>query len=188
MSGAISNQPVLAIIGPSGSGKSTILHRLVEDGLLHINPTWTDRPPRHDEPEVEHVFVSPKELDDLAAKGFFVHEPTSLFGLPYRYAMPKVNFDSTAIPTVMMRSSVLKLLTHYYPNTIIYQIEARKDLVESNLKNRVATGDSLGSRFKDYSAEIKAGRQIANKVFVNQNLDQTITHIKRALMSDFHIA
>jgi hypothetical protein len=97
--------PVLLFIAPSGTGKSTIVRRLVKDGLVELTPTWTDRPARDGEEELEHVIVTSDELDRKAAEGYFAHEPIYLFNLPYRYASPKIPVPKVNAPATPPRDS-----------------------------------------------------------------------------------
>ena len=58
---------VVAIFGPTGCGKSTYKDHLAQRGWRHIK-SYTTRPPRAFE-ESEYHFVSPKEYNDLFARG-----------------------------------------------------------------------------------------------------------------------
>jgi guanylate kinase len=80
--------PLVVFIGPSGAGKSTAVRLLAERGLIALTPTWTDRPPRLGEAEIEHKFISSEEFDQKVRQGFFIHPPLTFFGVPYRYATP----------------------------------------------------------------------------------------------------
>jgi guanylate kinase len=178
---------VLVFIGPSGVGKSTIVRSLVGTGALELTRTWTDREPRAGENEIEHEFVSPVEFDELTRKGFFAHEPITLFGLPYRYAMPWILQPApNKIPGVMSRVMALKTLNQLYPNRLIYQIEAPKDLVAERLLARHSHGVPLGSRLRDYESEIKAGRRIAHRIFTNiDSLESLLAKMLTAISQDF---
>jgi guanylate kinase len=177
--------PILAIIGPSGAGKSTIVERLVEKGILEITPTWTDRPPRGSEKELEHVFVAPGELDQKVNEGYFAHDPIRLFNLPHRYASPKIAAPkSNKVPCVMVRAAVMPLVDKLYPNRIVYQIEAPKDVVKSRLQSR--NEQELGRRFTDYQQEINRGREYAKRTFINNgNLETIVDEIIAALKIEF---
>jgi len=117
--------PILVIIGPSGAGKSTLIRKLFEDNIIKINPTWTTRPKRIEDSDlgIEHKFVTESEFDKKSSENYFLEE-VSLFGLPYRYGLPKI-FKSTPnkISLVMLRANLLHLFSKHYDNFIVYQIE-----------------------------------------------------------------
>jgi guanylate kinase len=178
---------VLVIIGPSGVGKSAIVRELVDIDLIDLTPTWTDRPPRSEENELEHAFVTSERFDQLVEEDFFSHPPLTFFNLPYRYAVPKLRMprpDQT--PAVMARISARPLIDKLYPNRIFYQIEAPYKLVASRLEERAQTGDQLGSRLTDYDIEISQGREVARRTFMNDGpLSSVLRQIIDAISEDF---
>ena len=180
--------PVLIIIGPSGVGKSTIVQKLIASKTIELTPTWTDRPPRTGEIELEHVFVSSKELDQKVKEDYFAHPPIKLFGLPYRYASPKIaQPEPGKIPTVMCRVMAMDLVDRLCPNRIVYQIEASENLVKQRLEARMAQNVVLGTRLSGYKTEIEQGRFCAKRIFMNDgDPDKVIKSIEEALRLDFH--
>jgi guanylate kinase len=179
--------PVLVFIGPSGVGKSTIVRELVGRSLIDLTPTWTDRPPRPEEAELEHTFISPEQFDKLIEEDFFGHPPLTFFNLPYRYATPKLRLPpSNQVPAVMARISARPLIDKLYPNRLFYQIEAPYTLVASRLEKRAQAGDQLGSRLTDYDAEVTQGRNVAQRIFMNDGaLKAIISQIIIAINEDF---
>ncbi len=174
---------VLAIIGPSGCGKTTILKQLNQEGLVYVNPTYTERPKREGEESLEHEFVTPEEFNRLEESGFFI-KVIQAFGLKYRYGVPHLKGEGNKIPLLMLRAAYLPLLFKYYPDNVIYQIEAPISLARRWVKKR---GDKeLGTRLEQFQAEIESGRKHANRVFVNDGeLTDCIDAIKKALKADF---
>ena len=178
---------ILVIIGPSGAGKTTVIKRLFDDGLIVLTPSWTTRPPRPGEAElgIEHYFTSEEEFDEKLAHNFFL-ETVSMFGLPYRYGLPKVK--SAKLPKVslvMLRASLINLFDKHYSNYIIYQIEDNLSNVEKRLFDRKEKGEALGTRLDDYHKEVELGRKLANRVFVNTSIDNLYEKIKKAISLDF---
>jgi len=179
--------PTLAIIGPSGAGKSSVIRQLYDEGLIHVNPTWTTRPPRPGEVEesLEHLFVTPEEFKEKESAGFFL-EAVEMFGLPFRYGLPPIKKSEPGRPSlVMLRASLVPLFNKYFPNHIIYQIEDDVTRIQERLEARQKHGEDLGSRLSDYEREVEAGRKIADRVFVNKDLDTLAKDIKQALLEDF---
>ncbi|HET7673087.1 MAG TPA: hypothetical protein VFK11_01060 [Candidatus Saccharimonadales bacterium] len=181
------SQPLLVIIGPSGTGKTTVISRLAARKILEVAPSWTTRPKRYDEDDntIEHVFCDEEEFNRAKEKGFFV-ETVKPFGLPYEYGLPRIKTPSGgAIPAVMLRAPLIVRLLPHYDNPVIYQIEADKDRVKEALEKRAVAGSEPGTRLKDYEAELKLGRKLAGKIFINEDLDETVEQIARELVKDF---
>lgn len=176
---------VLGIIGPSGCGKTTILKQLYEDGLVYVNPTYTERPRRKGEQELEHKFVTAEEFDSLERSDFFI-KVIKAFGLDYRYGVPKLKEEKGKVSVVMLRAQLSPLLLKYYPDNVIYQIEAPLAVAREWMENR---GDSeVGTRMDGFDKEIKQGREFANRIFINKG-DSTVSakEVKEALKADFSV-
>jgi guanylate kinase len=182
------NNPILAIIGPSGVGKSTIIRQLYDKGLIHINPTWTTRPPRPNEESegIEHKFVSENEFNNKQAEGYFL-EVVEMFGLPYRYGVPKFKLSTrNKISLVMLRASLIPLLNKHYTNYTIYQIEDEIQKVRERLLARQKHGEDMGTRLEDYEKEVQAGKKLAKRTFVNnKSARQIAEQIGKAMLEDF---
>ena len=177
---------VLVIIGPSGTGKSSVVGKLVDKGVVEITPSWTTRPPRHSESanNFEHQFVSKAEFKRKEEQGYFL-DTVELFGLPYEYGMPKVNFETAKVPLIMLRAPLVSLLKKYYPDHIVYQIETPYEEVKKRLETREFLGDKIGSRLDQFNEELDLGRQLADKIFINENIQETSDAIQISIKEDF---
>jgi guanylate kinase len=179
--------PVLAIIGPSGSGKSSLVRELHRRNLVHVWPTWTTRPPRDDERggSLEHRFVDDAEFDALAREGFFI-ETVCMFGLPYRYGLPKLEPHTDGRPTVVMvRAPLVDRLRAHVPVRCIYQIEADPLLVSRRLHARGSGAADTGARIADNEMEIAIGRRVADRTFNNnRSIQRLADHVAAALVID----
>ncbi len=171
---------MLVIIGPSGGGKSTVVRALVREGVLRVHPTYTTRPRRADEAHgsAEHRFVSERQFDHLARRGFFA-DTVSLFGLPYRYGLPPLRPAADgAIDTVMLRAPLVARFAAAVPAHVVYQIEDRPDRVVARLASRNSGHHDLEARLHDNRREVEAGRRIAHRVFLN---DGSLTALAAAV-------
>ncbi len=180
-----SSAPLLIFIGPSGTGKSTIIQELIETNVIELTPTWTDRPRRDGEAEIEHVFVTPQVLNKKFKEEYFAHPPIQLFGLPYKYAAPKIPIPKPGkIPSLMSRVMAMPLSDRLYPNRIVYQIEAPKKVANARLMERQDL--NFGTRISDYDKEISQGREFATRIFVNDgDLHKVVDEIITAIGNDF---
>lgn len=179
---------LLVIIGPSGSGKSTLVRRLVADRLLQITPTWTTRPPRPNEAKdsIEHCFVSQAVFARQKARGLFI-DTGEMPGLPFQYGLPKVVWPTDGkVPAIIIRASSLAKLPQHFHRYIIYHIEDTLEQTTKRLLARGQHGEAHQARLDNYSQEVAAGRQLADRVFHNtNNLEHVVRQIKTALVQDF---
>lgn len=179
----------LVIIGPSGVGKTSLVRALRDKGLVHPMPSWTTRPPRPDEQDeqIDHIFVDEEEFERRAKEGFFLEE-VALFGLPYRYGLPSIDFASApkAVPVILLRAPLVPLLRKHYSNYIVYQLEDTYAKVVERLHDREKNGEHSGERLKMYEKEIAAGRNIADKVIVNgDDFLAVVAQAESAILQDF---
>lgn len=182
------NQPILIVVGPSATGKTSAIEILHNKGIIEVTPTWTTRPRRSDEDKrtVEHRFVDNEKFDDLLEEGFFL-ETSTMFGLDYRYGLPKVAipYEAHSVPTIMLRSSLLDRAYVYFKNNKVYHIEDSFDHVYERLQARKAEGEKLGTRLQDYQKEVKDGRRLADRVFINRGIEDMVEEIEQAIKEDF---
>lgn len=182
------NRRVLIIIGPSASGKSTIVSNLLERNRICLTPTWTTRPRRHNETgdRFDHRFVSDEEFDQRLANGFF-YETVTLFDLPYRYGLPRIDFATVqGIPTIMLRSFLLELAQTHIDDFIVYQIERPYKDVQTHMHERANIDGEIGDRLARYRQERQQGHDHAGRIIVNDGgIDTAIKQFDRFLTADF---
>jgi guanylate kinase len=178
--------PLLIVIGPSASGKSTAVRELHQRGIVHVHPTWTTRPRRHDESagSLEHRFVTDAVFDELEAAGFFLGTVV-LPGLPYRYALPQVTLtDDGPIHTVMARAPFIDLFSAHFPDRLVYEIDDTFDRARQRLIERGSDAPEIEARLAGHRAEVEAGRQFASRAFVNAG---TLDDLVGAITASLHI-
>jgi ribose 1,5-bisphosphokinase PhnN len=179
---------LLVFIGPSGSGKSTIARALHARGVIEVTPTWTTRPRRDDEESrtIEHRFVDDEEFTHLEQNGFF-HDVVSMFGLPYRYGLPRVESPGgSRIPAVIVRAPLVQSLSLHYPDRVVYQIETVRDRARDRIESRSPADLDGGTRFNGWKRELALGRLAASRVFeTGGSARATVADIRRAIIEDF---
>jgi guanylate kinase len=179
------HSPVLVVIGPSGSGKSTVVRRLVDRGLITVHPTWTTRHRRPDEAAgwVEHAFCDDAEFDRRERDGFFVRTAQP-FGLPYRYGLPRITPGAAGHrrDCVMLRAPFVAAFAALVPDIVVFQIEAGAAEVAARLRRRGEGEPELRARLIAYHDEVRTGRQLADRIFVNDGcLDTVVAAVSGAL-------
>jgi guanylate kinase len=178
----------LIVIGPSGAGKSSVVRELHRRHVVLVQPTWTTRPPRHDETEgsLEHRFVSDAEFEELLRAGFF-GQTGSISGLPHRYGLPAfIPHDDGPLDTVILRASYVDQVTRLVPGSVVYQIRDRGDRIARRIRARGCPPAELASRVWDNIAEARSGRLVAHRTFVNHgSLEQLVDKVTDAIAIDF---
>jgi guanylate kinase len=178
---------VVVVIGPSGGGKSSVLRALYAEGLVSVHPTWTTRPPRPDERHgcLEHRFVAQHSFDSLCLRGFFIGTATP-FGLPYRYGLPPLRRAAGGPADVVALRAVLAAgWTEQIGPVVVYQIEADPERASERLRRRGCGDHETSARLADNLLEVEAGRQVADRVFVNDgSLPDLVDSVIRALRCD----
>jgi len=181
---------LLVIIGPSGAGKSSVIEKLQKKGLVAVTPSWTTRPMRSEESvsAIEHHFVGKDEFRKKKDEGFFL-ETVQMFGLPYEYGLPKITKSKNSqVPLIMLRSILIPLLSKYYSNFTVYQIEDDEQKIKQRLLKREAAGHNMGTRLSDYEKEVASGRKIASRVFTNDSSIEGLSRLlEKAIKEDFKI-
>lgn len=181
----------LVLIGPSGSGKSSVVRALQSRGVVRVHPTWTTRSRRADEVDgsVEHRFVSHPKFERLAANGFFLHT-VQLFGLADWYGLPPIEWSGDGVvDAVMLRAPLVARFAQDYPDHVVYQVEASRDVMVERLGARGYGPDELRARLADNERECVAGHALAFRRFRNDGaLAVVVDEVAAAVADDFATA
>jgi guanylate kinase len=179
---------VLVIIGPSGSGKSTLIRELHRREIVEVMPSWTTRPRREDESggDFDHRFVTDEEFSKLHDDGYFL-EAIDMFG--FRYGLPAVTPpQNNRIPAILVRASLLGLVSIHFPNHVIYQIESSLEAVSQRLEARQIPRSEREGRLRGYADELALGRQICHRRFdTSDQLAEVTDAVERAIAEDFQL-
>lgn len=179
---------VLVVIGPSGSGKSSVVRALERRGVLRVTPSWTTRPRRPDEMHgsVEHRFVDDARFTELEERGFFL-EVVTMFGLPHRYGLPRVEGgQGPGVPAIMARASLMGLVATHFPRRVVYHVEDTEQRARQRLVERGASAREIEGRMGEFTTECRRGRSSAHRVFVNEGpLDDLVGAVERSMREDF---
>jgi guanylate kinase len=167
---------IVIVSGPGGVGKGTVVARLLEmDPSLWLSRSWTTRARRPGESADAYVFVDRPAFEDrIAANGFlewteFLGE---LYGTPVladadsgpdgpRDALLEIELDGAQQIKRRHPDAVLVLVVAPGPDHQEARLRARGD-DEASVRRRLAVG----------ATEEQLGRQLADYVIVNDDVDR----------------
>lgn len=178
------HDPLLVIIGPSGSGKSRLVRMLEEQNLVRLTPSYTTRPARNDT-NIDHVYIDESKFRALNQQGFFI-ETVSMFGQPYHYGLPKIEWYDARVPVVVLRAQLLGLVDKHYSNAIIYHIESSFDISQQRMAQRGQTQEDINTRMNYHALECEQGRKFAHRVIINDgSIDEAYATLSGYILEDF---
>jgi guanylate kinase len=176
---------IVVVSGPGGVGKGTIVQALVErDPSLWLSRSWTTRPRRTNEPVDAYVFATSDEFEERIAAGGFV-EWTEFLGNYYGTPSP----DPAAVGG---RDIVLEIeldgaqqVKRLRPEAVlIFVLPPSRSEQERRLRGRGDPGDKVLARLRKAELEEPVGREIADFVIVNDDLDRTVDELQSIIEAE----
>lgn len=165
--------------GPGGVGKGTIVDALVDrDPGLNLSRSWTTRAQRPGEADDAYVFTTPAAFEERIAAGGFL-EWTEFLGNYYGTPVPEVDADGR---DASGRDLVLEIevdgaqqVKQRYPEAIlIFLLRPSREEQERRLRGRGDPNDKVLARLRKAETEEPVGRDLADHVVVNDDLEQTV--------------
>ncbi len=167
---------IIVVSGPGGVGKGTIVDALVRrDPDLWLSRSWTTRRQRQGEAEDAYVFVSSEAFEEhIEADGFL--EWTEFLGNYYGTPRPD-HIDAAGAPDIVLEIELdgAQQVKRQYPQAIlIFVLPPSREEQERRLRNRGDPGDKVQARLRKAEIEEPVGREQADYVVVNDDLDRTV--------------
>jgi guanylate kinase len=164
---------IIVVSGPGGVGKGTIVDALVKrDAGLWLSRSWTTRERRPSEAPDAYVFTDTATFERRIAEGGFL-EWTEFLGNYYGSPLPDAAPDEDVVLEIEVDGA--QQVKQVFPDAmLIFVLPPSREEQERRLRGRGDPGDKVLARLKKAEVEEPIGRDLADHVVVNDDLDDTI--------------
>jgi guanylate kinase len=164
---------IIVVSGPGGVGKGTIVDELVRrDPRLWLSRSWTTRERRPSESDDAYVFTDTAAFEQRIADGGFL-EWTEFLGNYYGSPMPEPGADQDVVLEIEV-DGAQQVKRHHPDAVLLFVLPPSRDEQERRLRGRGDPGDKVLARLKKAEVEEPIGRELADHVVVNDDLDRTV--------------
>ena len=167
---------IIVVSGPGGVGKGTIVDALVQrDPDLWLSRSWTTRPRRPGERGDAYVFTSPEAFEERITAGGFL-EWTEFLGNYYGTPRPEqLNATDSSDIVLEIELDGAQQVKRQYPQAVmIFVLPPSREEQERRLRGRGDAGDKVLARLRKAEFEEPIGRDEADHLVVNDDLDRTV--------------
>jgi guanylate kinase len=169
---------IVIVAGAGGVGKGTVVSRLLElDPSLWLSKSWTTRARRPGEPADAYEFVDRQAFQDRIADGGFV-EWTEFSGTGQLYGTPTLDAPDGRGVVLEIELDGAQQIRRRYPDAVLILIvpPTAADR-EERLRARGDDEASMRRRLDVGREEERLGRQIADYVVVNDDVDRAAREV-----------
>jgi guanylate kinase len=167
---------IIVVSGPGGVGKGTIVDALVgRDPRLWLSRSWTTRPQRPGEPDSAYVFTDRAAFERRIAEGGFL-EWTEFLGNYYGTPLPEPTPGADVVLEIEVDGA--RQVKAVRPDALlIFVLPPTRDEQERRLRGRGDDPAKVVARLQKAEDEEPIGRDLADHVVVNDDLDDTIAEM-----------
>ena len=164
---------IIVVSGPGGVGKGTIVDALVKrDPQLWLSRSWTTRERRPSESEDAYVFTKSEDFEQRISEGGFL-EWTEFLGNYYGTPTPDAGDDRDIVLEIEVDGA--QQVKRIAPDAmLIFVLPPSREEQERRLRGRGDQDHKVLARLKKAEEEEPVGRELADHVVVNDDLDDTI--------------
>jgi guanylate kinase len=169
---------LFVILGPGGVGKGTLVQRLVErDPRLWLSRSWTTRARRPGEPADAYVFVDRDTFEAHELQGGFVE--TNRFAANGRwYGTPWPDEEAGQDVVLEIDVNGARQVKERFPDAkLLLVVPPTSEELERRLRGRGDDDEHVQRRLALAEIEVREGREIADVVVVNDELDRAAEEV-----------
>ena len=173
---------IIVVSGPGGVGKGTIVDGVVarDPGLL-LSTSWTTRDQRPTEDDDAYVFVSSEEFEERIERGGFL-EWTEFLG--NYYGSPTPDPDDGRDLVLEIEVDGAQQVKKIHPDAmLIFVLPPSRAEQERRLRGRGDPDHKVQARLRKAEEEEPIGRELADHVIVNDDLEDTIDEMLQIIAS-----
>ena len=169
-------------------GKGTIVDALVQrDPALWLSRSWTTRERRPGERADAYVFTTPSMFEERITSGGFL-EWTEFLGNYYGTPRPE-RLDDPDAPDIVLEIELdgAQQVKQQYPEAIlIFVLPPSRDEQERRLRGRGDPDDKVLARLRKAEKEERIGKDEADYLVVNDDLERTIDEMLSIIERERH--
>ncbi|MCU1400519.1 MAG: gmk [Acidimicrobiales bacterium] len=171
---------IIVVSGPGGVGKGTIVTALVErDPKLWLSRSWTTRARRAGESPAAYVFTDRAAFEARIAAGGFL-EWTEFLGNYYGTPNPEITDGRDVVLEIEVDGA--RQVKALEPQAIlIFVLPPTRDEQERRLRGRGDADHKVAERLQKAELEEPIGRELADYIVVNDDLERTIDEMVEIL-------
>jgi len=164
---------IIVISGPGGVGKGTIVDELVRrDPALWLSRSWTTRDRRPGESATAYHFTDREAFEArIRLEGFL--EWTEFLGNYYGTPCPDETDGQDLVLEIEVHGAQ-QVKRHTGDALLIFVLPPSRDEQERRLRRRGDPEHKVAERLRKAEEEEPVGRDLADHVVVNDDLDRTV--------------
>jgi guanylate kinase len=169
---------ILVVFGPGGAGKGTVVERLLERvPNLWLSRSWTTRARRPGEPKDAYVFVDRPAFEAHVAAGGFLEWveflPGQLSGTP----VPDPPRGHDIVLEIDLRGAQQVKARFGDEVKAVLLLPPSRHVQETRLRGRGDPEEKVLARLALADIEEREGRDLADAIVVNDDLDRAVTEL-----------
>ncbi|MEM9514000.1 MAG: guanylate kinase [Actinomycetota bacterium] len=171
---------IFVVSGPGGVGKGTIVSELVRrNPALWLSRSWTTRERRAGEDADAYVFTDAPTFEARIAAGGFL-EWTEFLGNYYGSPVPSFDIGEVERDVVLeIEVDGARQVKASHPEAVlIFVLPPSRAEQERRLRGRGDPNNKVLARLKKAELEEPIGRELADHVVVNDDLDDTVAELE----------